>query len=415
MSITMRRSVGVLTAAVLGAATLAVPNTAAAAPGPTGAGELHLVTPTRIVDTRIGLGHQGPLGPDEMIPVDPRESVPVVGGLVNAYVVNVTVVDPTAPGNIELVPWTGPVVPESRSSDVNFAPGRTVANLATQQAIIQDMRLGLINRSTGRSQVVVDVVGYYSYGSAPQSPGMAATAPSFLSGRVLDTRTTQRVPAGGSVRVPVSAAGPVVGTAVGNLTVVDAAAPGHLTTDPADTTSVLNFQTGDTNANSVYLPIATDGTVTLYNRSTGSVDLLLDLEKGFYRDDAPRAGATPLFPGRFHTVPSQRLLDTRIGLGASGPVAADGSVSVTVPGLPDGTTAVVVNLTATEATAPGAVTAFDAGTAEPGTSNVNVTPGRSVANLAVVPVGADGTITLHSHNVGQVQLIVDAVGAYIGA
>lgn len=412
----MRRIGALVTTLALVATTLmgaAAP--AGAAADAADVGEFHLTPPTRILDTRIGLGHSGALNPNQSIVVDPRTAVS--GGLsyANSYVVNVTVVGPTAPGNIELAPWPGPEVPPSKSSAVNFVAGRTVANLAVARGSLRDMRLALINRSVGRTHVIVDVVGYYSFGTSEVSPGMTAPTTTASLGRVLDTRNSGSVPANGSITVTVTGfEDETLGTALANVTVVDAAAAGHLTADPLDRTSLVNYARGDTVANLAYLPIPDGRTVTLYNRSTGPIDLIVDIANEFYADDAPRADGVPLYAGRFVSLPSRRLVDTRINLGAPGPVPSDGSFRVPIEGLPADATAVVVNLTTTEPTAPGSVTAWATGTPEPSTSNVNVALGRSVANLAVVPVGADGSITVMSHNVGRVQLIVDVAGYYAG-
>ena len=44
----------------------------------------------------------------------------------------------------------------------------------------------------------------------------------------------------------------------------------------------------------------------------------------------------------------------------------------------------------------------------PRTSNVNYGPGQTVANLAIVEVGADGQITISNTSAGSVQVVVDA-------
>jgi len=76
------------------------------------------------------------------------------------------------------------------------------------------------------------------------------------------------------------------------------------------------------------------GKVTFYN-SEGTVDVIADLA-GYY---TPTLGA--LFVGRT----LDRILDTRIGLGASKATRGPGTVTVVVPGLPAGTTAVAINVT----------------------------------------------------------------------
>ena len=73
-----------------------------------------------------------------------------------------------------------------------------------------------------------------------------------------------------------------------------------------------------------------------------------------------------------------------------------------------GVAAVVLNVTATEATAVSYVTAFPGGQPRPGTSNLNLLPGATVANSVIVGVG-DGTVQLFQHT-GSAHLLVDVLG-----
>lgn len=119
----------------------------------------------------------------------------------------------------------------------------------------------------------------------------------------------------------------------------------------------------------------------------------------------PVGGLTPMAP--------TRILDTRT---SSGPVPGGGSVSIRIPGtngFPYGTQAVVLNITATDGTAAGFLTAYHSGVMAPHTSNVNYGPGQMVANLAIVEVGADGQIAISNTSAGTVQIVVDA-SAYFG-
>ena len=79
--------------------------------------------------------------------------------------------------------------------------------------------------------------------------------------------------------------------------------------------------------------------------------------------------------------------------------------------MPGDAAAVVVNLTATDTTAPTAITASPAGQAIPLASNLNLGPASTRPNLAMVKVGAGGAITLHNM-FGSTDMIVDVVGAF---
>ena len=107
-----------------------------------------------------------------------------------------------------------------------------------------------------------------------------------------------------------------------------------------------------------------------------------------------------------------RVLDTRDGVAARGRLSATGALSIPVPGLPAGTTAVAVTITAVAPSADTYVRATATDDAASQTSNVNVAQDGTRANLAIVPVAADGRITLTTHT-GDVHLVVDVSGWFV--
>ncbi|MFE9467404.1 hypothetical protein ACFYNW_27765 [Streptomyces virginiae] len=127
---------------------------------------------------------------------------------------------------------------------------------------------------------------------------------------------------------------------------------------------------------------------------------------------APRAG------DRFTALSPARLLDTREALGRPGtaPLPAGGEVSLQVAGrsgVPQsGVKAVVLNVTVTDPKSDGHLTAWPSGTTRPDSSNLNWTTGRTVANQVVVPVGADGKVSLRNAGWGTAHLIADVSGYY---
>ena len=125
-----------------------------------------------------------------------------------------------------------------------------------------------------------------------------------------------------------------------------------------------------------------------------------------------------------------RILDTRVGLGLTGPFTSatprDLQVTGAVPTpagtatvVPPGATGVVLNVTAVHPTAPGFVSIRPAGTpGPPTTSNLNVTAGDIVPNAVTVALSVDGVIelTFDAFAVAgpTTDLLVDAV-AYLVA
>src|SRR5674476_1654399 len=102
---------------------------------------------------------------------------------------------------------------------------------------------------------------------------------------------------------------------------------------------------------------------------------------------ATRALGAPGAPGALVTLSPARVLDTRTGNGAAvAPVAARADLVLQVAGrggVPaTGVSAVVANVTVTEPTAPGWVSAFADGSALPLVSNLNFVQNQTVPNLA---------------------------------
>jgi hypothetical protein len=126
----------------------------------------------------------------------------------------------------------------------------------------------------------------------------------------------------------------------------------------------------------------------------------------------PPAGAT-----RFVPLSPTRLLDTRNAndITAGQPVTAGDGIDLQVlgrEGVPaTNVTAVVLNVTAAEALAPGFVTVWPSQQTRPTVSSLNVTAaGQNIANLVTVKVGANGKVSLFSQS--GTHLVVDVAGYY---
>ncbi|MGW7429488.1 FlgD immunoglobulin-like domain containing protein [Streptomyces sp. NPDC054861] len=131
--------------------------------------------------------------------------------------------------------------------------------------------------------------------------------------------------------------------------------------------------------------------------------------------DVALTRARSLASGAYQQVTPSRVMDTRDGTGvAKAKVGAGKTVSLTVAGkggVPArGVSAVVMNVTATNPTAGTFVSVHPYGTARTSASNLNVTAGKTVPNLVVVPV-KDGKVSFYNRN-GSVDLIADVAGYY---
>ena len=63
----------------------------------------------------------------------------------------------------------------------------------------------------------------------------------------------------------------------------------------------------------------------------------------------------------------------------------------------------------TNGTASSYLIAYPSGSSRPSTSNLNFSPGQTISNRAIVPLGSGGKITLYNF-AGQVHVVVDVVG-----
>ncbi len=238
---------------------------------------------------------------------------------------------------------------------------------------------------------------------------------SLVPSRLLDTRagtsTTDglfagvgTLSAGGQIDITVAGRGGVpamgAGAAVLNVTAVNPTTNGYITAWPTGSSrplaSNINFTPGLTIPNLVIAKLGSDGKVSLYN-STGNTDLIADVAGWF----PATSSFAPLTPAR--------ILDTRTG----SPVAPGTELDVVVTGqggIPaSGVGAVVLNVTATQPTATGFITAWPAGSTRPNTSNLNFVANQTVANLVIARVGANGSVALYNSN-GYTHLIADVAG-----
>ena len=247
--------------------------------------------------------------------------------------------------------------------------------------------------------------------------------------RILDTRTGLGAPEaavgqGGTLKLQVTGAGvsgdPIpsgITAVVLNVTAVSATANSYLTvygdedslgdivTRPG--TSNLNFRVGQTVPNLVVVPVGLNGVVDFYN-DNGGTQVLADVA-GYF---------TQANTSVYASMSPTRILNTRngIGTGKVAKIPANGSITLTVAGrggLPStDMTAVALNLTAVDSSGDGVITAYPSDESRPTVSDVNYPTGGTVANMAVVPVHSDGTITFYNSGREPVDLIADVFGYY---
>jgi hypothetical protein len=238
--------------------------------------------------------------------------------------------------------------------------------------------------------------------------------------RILDTRNgtggfNQPLGAGGSLNLTATGVGGVpasgVSAVVLNVTVTDTTAPSFLTVwptgQPRPTASNLNWTAGVTIPNLVQVHVGTGGKVSIFNFA-GSTNVVADVVGWYSEGPSTGAGYTPLTPAR--------ILDTRNGTGGfNQPLGPGASLDLTatgVGGVPaSGVSAVVLNVTVTDTTAPSFLTVWPTGQPRPTASNLNWTAGVTIPNLVVVKVGTGGKVSIFNNN-GSTDVLADVVGWY---
>lgn len=264
-----------------------------------------------------------------------------------------------------------------------------------------------------------------NYEATQSAAGRSRFVP-ITPGRVLDTRPTTRVnytgakPAAGGLfdlvmvgqrGIPANASAVVL-----NVTATEANGPGYVQLFPTaqgtpGSSSNLNVErAGQTIPNAVIVPLGAGGAVSFFTQV--GTHLIADVA-GYFE---PVTGTVTA--GRFTGVTPTRVLDTRpqtlINYSGPKPVAgATVTFGTTVVGGPPTAqiSAVVLNVTATEATADGYVQAAAAGALVPGaSSNLNVLAGQTIPNLVIVPVSATGQVTLFTQS--GTHLIADVMGYF---
>jgi hypothetical protein len=174
------------------------------------------------------------------------------------------------------------------------------------------------------------------------------------------------------------------------------------------TTSNLNTQPFIDVPNMVVAPVGAGGKIRIYNFA-GTSHLIADVAGWIDSSGNMQAGTG------FTGVSPVRLLDTRTGFGGTGGTFSAGQERTLhvagANGVPADATSVVLNVTGANAAGVGWAAAYPTGEARPTVSNINLSPGRTRANLAVVKVGKGGNVQLLVAETNA-DVIVDVYGYF---
>ena len=397
-------------------------------------GGFHPVGPTRVLDTRIGLGISTAVAPGDGRNTDPNGDkrlatrlnhefrIAGVGGVpltgVGAVLLNVTAAGSSVGGVAKLFPKPANTAwYEDQSSFAATNPGgpllvwgagEDIANLVLVPVGVGG-RIRVENFSTGAINLIADVVGWFDEGQPGQSgSGLTAITPD----RLLDTRIGIGGPAapftaGQSRDLQVAGRGAIPADAtavVGTITGVTPSASTYVTVWPKGTprseTSVVNLGAGDVRPNLLTVGVGSGSSWSIFN-AYGSNDVLVDA-MGYFRNGSG---------GLVTPIPAATLLDTQAGTG--GPKRAfttDETRTLQVTGrggVPADATSVYLSVTASFGTTSSYLTVWNGGSRS-ATSNLNWFGGTARSNLVLVPIGPGGTVQLYNAR-GDVQLVADVV------
>ncbi|MDR3662640.1 MAG: hypothetical protein P4L86_20055, partial [Mycobacterium sp.] len=199
-------------------------------------------------------------------------------------------------------------------------------------------------------------------------------------------------------------------------------------------TSTVNFVAGQTIANEATIATGRDtggtgynGEITILNYQ-GSTDVIVDVQ-GYYtheyaNTECNRTNPSDLFTdcGLYYPLSPQRVFDTRTASGYQGqnqtlgPQSQQNFFAGDEPFLPGGvlpvdTVAVVLNVTAVNPTQNTYLTVWGTGNPMPQTSNLNIPAGTVLPNRVIVPVGANGQVSIFNW-AGNTNVVVDLDGYF---
>jgi hypothetical protein len=297
------------------AAPVTPPTGASLRPGAT----FHPLGPTRIIDTRIGLGATGALRSDTPTAFQiggsfgvPADATAITGTL--------TIASPTRGGYVAISPVAnGPTM--ISTSNVNFAPADELATSVTTPLGPGGLVWALYRsgHSGDTVSVIFDISGFFSVDAG------GATYHNLGATRAIDTRTGTAGPTplrsdtpvsfqiGGQFGVPEDAV-----AITGTLTISGPSGRGYVAITPVQATpatigtSTVNFVSRKPRSAGLTVPLGPDGRIwALYRtgRSGDAAHAVLDISGYFSADPT---GAV------FHAIGPVRVVDTRVGTGSSG-------------------------------------------------------------------------------------------------
>jgi SpoIID/LytB domain protein len=365
-----------------------------ASPGTAAGARYTPIEPVRLIDTRDGTGTAvSPIARGCTLVVDPG-----LDESVTAVAINLTTVGSSGSGFITAYPCA---VARPTVSAVQSLPGRAVAGMAI-------VPLGVDGTfcvfSSVATDLVVDLFGTYA-------PGVGSKFEPVSPTRLFDSRSSSAPLAAGTiVRIPVVRAAGTPANARGvalTLHALNATRGGFATVYPCSgavpLVSSINVIGGVSVTNHVQVALNGAGEICVYINV--AMHLAVDLSGWF----------GPTATTEFFAVQPFRAVDTRSGVGLTGPLVAGRGRAVTLAGvnvLPGAAAlrAVVAGVTAVSPTSTGFVTVHPCLAVAPSLSMVRYSPNNNSATSVASPDDASGRWCLLASS--SVHVLVDVSGYF---
>jgi len=196
-----------------------------------------------------------------------------------------------------------------------------------------------------------------------------------------------------------------------NITAVPSGSLGFITVwptgQPQPSVSTLNSLDGRIKANAAIVPAGVNGAISVF--ALDPTNVIIDINGYFVPANVPQSLA-------FYPVTPCRLADTRNPAGTFGGPSMVGGVGRAFPvqsgscGIPAAAQAYVINMTVVPSGSLGFLTAWPTGNAQPLVSTLNALTGAITSNLAIVPAGTGGAISVFVTD--RTDLIMDITGYF---
>ncbi len=390
--------------------------TTGSSPGATTAllpGSFTSLPPTSVLDTRVDVGAQGPIsaGAYASFAVAGVAGVPRTGA--SAVVLSVAVTNSAAAGAVVFSaddPNAADPVTTLTPAELGPNPAR-VSGLVIV-AIGADGLVDVHNGSPAATHVYADVTGYFAGGSMASSAAAGATdlpnggfAP-VARDTVLDTAIDGSGPITSATPRAIQLAGvdgiPAGGAVSIELTALNPSAAGDLSgyaSGAHPSGSAVHFDAGQSASNSALVPLGPDGRIVIATDSTAPVDVAV-VVTGY------TSAGTATAAGSVVAVPAARALTSAVA-----PLGATSAHVLGVGALPStDVAAVLADVTVTAGVSGGYLSLYAGAGSPPETASVQYSPGVTTQSLVMVPVSADGELSVLNGSADTATITIDVVG-----